>query len=76
MNGAVTNGLSWMFFSFTPGPDGVGGNYERSAQVNASTPVSRAIITGILKVMVRVQDGPCAPWHVMTSMCRSNVHQQ
>ena len=77
MNGAVTYGLSWMFFSFTPGPDGVGGTFEGSAQVNAASLDSRAVITGILKDMVRVLDGSCGPSHVMTSiMCRSNVHQQ
>lgn len=56
MNGVVTNGLKWMFFSFTPGPDGVGGTFERSAQVIASSPDIRAVITGVLKDMVCIQD--------------------
>ncbi|TFK93954.1 hypothetical protein K466DRAFT_593936 [Polyporus arcularius HHB13444] len=52
MNGVVTNGLEWMFFSFTPGPDGVGGTFERSRQVSASSPELRAVITGVLKDMI------------------------
>ncbi|KAI0703363.1 hypothetical protein C8T65DRAFT_258721 [Cerioporus squamosus] len=52
MNGAVTNGLEWMFFSFTPGPDGVGGTFERSHQVSTSSPELRAVITGVLKDMI------------------------
>ncbi|EPS97963.1 hypothetical protein FOMPIDRAFT_1051871 [Fomitopsis schrenkii] len=52
INGVVTNGLKWMFFSFTPGPDGVGGTFERSAQVTASSPDTRAVITGVLKDMI------------------------
>ena len=54
MNGAVTNGLKWMFFSFKSGPDGVGGTFERSVQVVASSPDERAVITGVLKDMVRI----------------------
>ena len=56
MNGAITNGLEWLFFSYTPGPDGVGGTYKRSIQLVADSADMRAVITGILKDMVRVQD--------------------
>ena len=57
MNGVVTNGVNGMFFSFTPGPDGVGGTFDRSRMIVASSPDTRAVITGILKDMVvRVQD--------------------
>ena len=54
MNCVVTNRTSWMFFSFTPGPDGVGGTFERSDQVVALSSDMRAVITGILKDMVSV----------------------
>ncbi len=53
MNGVVTSGLEWMFFSFKPGPEGVGGTFERSYQVSASSPELRAVITGVMKDMVR-----------------------
>ena len=52
MNGVVTDGLNWMFFSFKPRADGVGGTYERSHQLFASSPDTRAVITGILRDMV------------------------
>ena len=53
MSGAVTNGPYWMFFSFKPNADGVGGTYERSSELVASSLDIRAVITGILKDMVR-----------------------
>ena len=57
MHGAVTNGIMWQFFTFTPKPDGVGGTYLRSVPVDASwSSNSRAVLTGILKDMVRVRD--------------------
>ncbi|KAI0366451.1 hypothetical protein BV20DRAFT_646850 [Pilatotrama ljubarskyi] len=52
MNGVVTTGLEWMFFSFTPGPDGIGGTFERSHQVSASSPEMRAVTTGVLRDMI------------------------
>ncbi|KAI0661230.1 hypothetical protein C8Q70DRAFT_700522 [Cubamyces menziesii] len=40
-----------MFFSFKPNADGVGGTYERSSELVASSLDIRAVITGILKDM-------------------------
>ncbi|KAI0740601.1 hypothetical protein C8Q76DRAFT_197596 [Earliella scabrosa] len=52
MYGAVTDGIDWQFFVFTPGPDGVGGTCERTLPVSISPPDSRAAITGVIKDLV------------------------
>ncbi|RPD55469.1 hypothetical protein L227DRAFT_656912 [Lentinus tigrinus ALCF2SS1-6] len=52
MNGVITNGHRWMFFSFTPGADSVGGTFCRPLPLEASSPEERAVITGILKDMI------------------------
>ncbi|KAI0718859.1 hypothetical protein C8T65DRAFT_67388 [Cerioporus squamosus] len=52
MNGVVTNGHRWMFFSFTPGEDGVEGTFRRHLPLKATSPDERAVITGILKDMI------------------------
>ena len=75
MNGAITNGLKWMFFSYTPGPDGVGGTFNCSIQLVAESADMRAVITGILRDMVRVQDVACGV-HSMTCICRLILHQR
>ncbi|KAI0323911.1 hypothetical protein GY45DRAFT_1439405 [Cubamyces sp. BRFM 1775] len=55
MNGAVTNGRNClsMFFSYIPGPKGVGGSYKLSLSIStASNPDMRAVITGITMDMI------------------------
>ncbi|RDX44237.1 hypothetical protein OH76DRAFT_1487311 [Lentinus brumalis] len=47
----ATNGLKWIFFSFTPGPD-VGNMFERSDQIVASSPQWRAVISAVLRDMI------------------------
>ena len=54
MYGAMTDGERWKFFSFKPGRDGVGGTYQISLMVDTRMPNMMAIVTGILKDMVRV----------------------
>lgn len=78
MNGVVMNGLDWMFFfSFAPRPDGIGGaKFGQSEQVEASSPDTRAVITGILKDMVRIQDVLCGAHMVMSSISRSKVRRR
>ena len=77
MYGAVTDGKMWMFFAFTPGPDGVGGTWEQSPLV-MSSPDARAAITGVITNLVRV----CGIRRLAHSMfclylllCRFNVLQ-
>ena len=80
MYGAVTDGKMWMFFAFTPGPDGVGGTCEQSPLVIASSPDARAAITGVITDLVRVD--LCGIRRLAHSMfclylllCRFNVLQ-
>ena len=57
MSGAVTDGIEWQLFTFKVGPNGVGGTYQRSIPVDADwSPATRAVLTGALKDLVRVQD--------------------
>ena len=53
MRGVLTNGLEWLFFSFKPGPDGIGGSFECPLQLTADSRDMRAVITGLLKDSVR-----------------------
>ncbi|KAI0740605.1 hypothetical protein C8Q76DRAFT_689415 [Earliella scabrosa] len=52
--GAVTNGIKWQFFTFTPREDGVGGIHRRSVLDASWSSAMRAALSGVLNNMILV----------------------